>query len=124
MPPNRLAPPTTAAANADKSIVLSADVSNLGKNNWSNLGVGVSNFINIFNPEVVVLAGFLSSLYRFDQKYFHAVLRLHTIPAALEGAQVFVAELGSNTLAIGASELIFEDLIADPSALSQISRSR
>lgn len=94
----------------------------LAKKQLEALGIGVANFINIFNPEVVVLAGFLSGLYRFDQKYFHEVLRKHTIPAALERMQVFVAELGSNTLAIGATELIFEDLIADPSALSRISK--
>ena len=88
------------------------------------MGIGVANFINIFNPEVVVLAGFLSGLYRFDQKYFHEILRLYTIPAALEGVQVFVAELGSNSLAIGASELIFEELIADPNAFAQISKPK
>ncbi len=96
----------------------------LAKKQLEALGIGVANFINIFNPEVVVLAGFLSGLYRFDQKFFHEVLKLHTIPAALEGTQVFVAELGSNSLAIGASELIFEDLIADPNALSQIAKAK
>jgi predicted NBD/HSP70 family sugar kinase len=78
------------------------------------LAIGVANFANIFNPEVVVLAGFLGGIYRFDQKYFHQILRRHAIPAALEGFQVFIGELGSNSLAIGASELIFEDLIQDP----------
>lgn len=96
----------------------------LAKKQLEALGIGVANFINIFNPEVVVLAGFLSGLYRFDQKYFHEILKLYTIPAALEGVQVFVAELGSNSLAIGASELIFEELIADPSAFAQISRPK
>lgn len=96
----------------------------LAKKQLEALGIGVANFINIFNPEVVVLAGFLSGLYRFDQKYFHEILRQHTIPAALEVMQVFVAELGSNSLAIGASELIFEDLIADPNALSQIAKAK
>jgi predicted NBD/HSP70 family sugar kinase len=86
----------------------------VAKRQLEALAIGVSNFVNIFNPELVVLAGFLSGLYRFDQKYFHQVLKRHTIPAALEGLQVFVGELGSNSLAIGASELIFEDLIQDP----------
>jgi predicted NBD/HSP70 family sugar kinase len=86
------------------------------------LGVGVANFINIFNPEVVVLAGFLSGLYRFDQRYFYDILREHAIPAALEGMNVFVSELGSNSLAIGASELIFEELIAEPSSFAHIQK--
>lgn len=95
----------------------------LAKKQLEALGIGVASFINIFNPEVVVLAGFLSGLYRFDQKYFHEILRLHAIPAALESTQVFVEELGSNSLAIGASELIFEDLIADPSSLGRLTSS-
>ena len=94
----------------------------LAKKQLEALGIAVANFINIFNPEVVVLAGFLSGLYRFDQKYFHEVLKRNTIPAALEGVSVFVAELGSNSLAIGASELIFEELIADPNSFAHIAR--
>jgi predicted NBD/HSP70 family sugar kinase len=92
----------------------------LAKKQLEALAIGVANFVNIFNPEIVVLAGFLSGLYRFDQKYFHLVLKRHTIPAALEGVSIFVAELGSNSLAIGASELIFEELIADPMAFTHI----
>ena len=96
----------------------------LAKKQLEALGIGVANFINIFNPEVVVLAGFLSGLYRFDQKFFHEILKLHAIPAALDGVSVFVAELGSNSLAIGASELIFEELIADPNSFSHISKPK
>ena len=92
----------------------------LVKRQLEALAIGVANFANIFNPEVVVLAGFLGGIYRFDQKYFHQILRRHAIPAALEGFQVFIGELGSNSLAIGASELIFEDLIQDPSKYAGI----
>lgn len=87
---------------------------NLAKKQLEALAIAVANYANIFNPEVVVLAGFLGAVYRFDQKYFHQILKQHAIPAVLEGLQVFNGELGSNSLAIGASELIFEDLIQDP----------
>jgi predicted NBD/HSP70 family sugar kinase len=79
------------------------------------LGIATANLANIFNPEVFVLAGFLRFLYRFDQNYFHRVVKKHAIPAVLEGMQVFVNELGTNSLAIGASELVFQEAIADPS---------
>jgi predicted NBD/HSP70 family sugar kinase len=92
----------------------------LARKQLEALAIAVSNLLNIFNPEIVVLAGFLSPLYRFDQKYFHQILRRHTIPAALEGFQVFVGELGLNSLAIGASEMIFEDLIQDPASYSGV----
>jgi hypothetical protein len=32
----------------------------------------------------------------------------------MEGMQIFVNELGTNSLAIGASELVFQEVIADP----------
>jgi predicted NBD/HSP70 family sugar kinase len=86
----------------------------LAKKQLEALGIATANLANIFNPEVFVLAGFLRFLYRFDQNYFHRVIKKHAIPAVLEGMQVFVNELGANSLAIGASELVFQEAIADP----------
>lgn len=86
----------------------------LVKKQLEALGIATANLANIFNPELVVLAGFLRLLYRFDQNYFHRVIKKHAIPAVLEGMQVFVNELGANSLAIGASELVFQEAIADP----------
>jgi predicted NBD/HSP70 family sugar kinase len=94
----------------------------LAKRQIESLAIGVANFVNIFNPQTVVLAGFLASLYRFDQKHFHQVLRRHAIPAALDELEVFVGELGANALAIGASELVFEDLIADPYQYAKVTK--
>lgn len=86
----------------------------LARKQLEALGIATANLANIFNPEVFVLAGFLRFLYRFDQNYFHRVVKKHAIPAVLEGMQVFVDELGANSLAIGASELVFQEVIADP----------
>ena len=86
----------------------------LARKQLEALGIATANLANIFNPEVFVLAGFLRFLYRFDQNYFHRVVKKHAIPAVLEGMQVFVNELGANSAAIGASELVFQEVIADP----------
>ena len=86
----------------------------LARRQLEALGIATANLANIFNPEVFVLAGFLRFLYRFDQNYFHRVIKKHAIPAVLEGMQIFVNELGTNSLAIGASELVFQEAIADP----------
>ena len=86
----------------------------LARKQLEALGIATANLANIFNPEVFVLAGFLRFLYRFDQNYFHRVVKKHAIPAVLEGMQIFVNELGANSLAIGASELVFQEVIADP----------
>lgn len=78
------------------------------------LAVATANLINIFNPETVVLAGFLRSLYRFDQSLFREHLKLHAVPANLRSLDIFLDELGANSVAIGATELVFEHLIANP----------
>jgi len=90
----------------------------LARKQLEALGIATANLANIFNPEVFVLAGFLRFLYRFDQNYFHRVIKKHAIPAVLEGLQIFVNELGANSLAIGASELVFQEVIADPAKYS------
>lgn len=78
------------------------------------LAVATANLINIFNPETVVLAGFLRSLYRFDQSLFLECLKKHAIPANLRSLNIFLDELGGNSVAIGAAELVFEHLMMNP----------
>lgn len=83
------------------------------------LAITAANLINIFNPETLVLAGFLRSLYRFDQSLFMDRLREHAVPANLRLLNVFLDELGGNSVAIGAAELVFEDLMAQPEKLNR-----
>lgn len=83
------------------------------------LAVATANLVNIFNPETVVLAGFLRSLYRFDQSLFIERLKEHAIPANVRSLNIFLDELGGNSVAIGAAELVFEHLIAEPERVSR-----
>lgn len=83
------------------------------------LAVATANLVNIFNPETVVLAGFLRSLYRFDQSLFLEYLKEHTVAANLRSLNIFLDELGGNSVAIGAAELVFEHLMAYPEKLSR-----
>ena len=79
------------------------------------LGLGLSNFVNIFNPQVVVLAGFLTSLFRFDEERLINRMREGALGAAHERVVIRSAELGSDLLMFGAAELPFGDLISRPS---------
>jgi predicted NBD/HSP70 family sugar kinase len=82
------------------------------------LGVGISNFVNIFNPEVIVLAGFLVSLFKFDSERLLSKMREGSLNAAHERVVIRAGELGSDLLMVGASELPFYNLIERPSAIS------
>jgi predicted NBD/HSP70 family sugar kinase len=71
--------------------------------------------VNIFNPQVVVLAGFLTSLFSFDADRLINKLKEGALSAAHERVVVRAAELGSDLLMFGAAELPFGDLISRPS---------
>jgi predicted NBD/HSP70 family sugar kinase len=78
------------------------------------LAVAIANYVNIFNPQIIVLGGFLPALYWYDQERLLAGIAKGSLFASREGIIVRVAELGARTLLIGAAELPFTTLINDP----------
>ncbi len=76
---------------------------------------GIASFVNIFNPQVIVLAGFLSSLFEFDRERVLAEVKANSLDASSEAVLIRSAELGSDLLMIGAAELPFAKLLARPS---------
>ncbi|MEP6480126.1 MAG: ROK family protein, partial [Rhodoglobus sp.] len=77
------------------------------------LAIAVSSAVNLFNPNMVVLGGFLGDLYRAGGSDGRALYR-RSIKAARDDIRVELAALGSEQLMIGAGELVFSELIADP----------
>ena len=80
------------------------------------LALGLSNFVNIFNPQVVVLAGFLTSLFSFNSERLISKMKEGALSAAHEPVIVRNGQLGADLLMFGAAELPFEDLIKRPSS--------
>ena len=80
------------------------------------LGVALRNAINIFNPGRVVLGGFLAALVSVDGAYLEGIVRRQPLAASREGVTVVPAELGRDILMIGAAELAFAGLLADPAS--------
>lgn len=83
------------------------------------LAVAIANYVNIFNPQIIVLGGFLPALYWYDQERLLAGIAKGSLFASREGIIVRVAELGARTLLIGAAELPFGSLIADPAGAAE-----
>ena len=83
----------------------------------SLLVVALAGAINILNPQLVVLGGFLAALLAVDADRLRAAVGSHSLGAAFGIVRLSAAELGANLLMIGAAELAFEGLLDDPAAL-------
>lgn len=84
------------------------------------LGIGVANLVNIFNPQVVILSGFLASLFKFDNDRLLEEFRRHTLVASQEEVVVTPGKLNANLLMIGAAELPIRQIIENPSSVSEM----
>ena len=78
------------------------------------LADGLSNFVTIFNPQAIVLGGFLTSLFNFDSGRLIERMKSNSVGASAERVVVRPARLGSNLLMVGAAELPFEMLMRNP----------
>ena len=78
------------------------------------LAVALSNAVNVFNPELAVLGGYLATLLAWRPAALVDAVTAATIPAAAEGVSIVPAALGEDRLLIGAAELAFRSLLRDP----------
>lgn len=78
------------------------------------LGFGVANLVNIFNPGVVIFGGTLRDLYLATAARVRSRLNSMALPAAREQVRLRTPQLGEDAALIGAAELAFEHLLADP----------
>lgn len=75
------------------------------------LGIGLANFVNIFNPELIVLGGGL--IERLGSEYLEKVeqtMRQYAMPELSKHVQLTNAMLGDNTVIIGAAMLLSDSL--------------
>lgn len=80
------------------------------------LGIGLSGIINVLNPELVLLGGRLTASYPFVRSTLEAELDRRALPASRRLVRVIPTSLGADAPLIGAAELAFEPLLADPAA--------
>lgn len=83
------------------------------------LAVALSNAINVLNPSLVVLGGFLTDLRGFDPEAFDTTVGGQVVAAAWADTRIMPARLGADRLLIGAAELAFAPLVADPAGSRQ-----
>ncbi|THG31089.1 ROK family transcriptional regulator [Naasia lichenicola] len=95
----------------------SPDVQAVIRRQLDHLSTAVSTVVNLFNPQMVVLGGFLASLDRAQPGRLETLVRERALPVSSEGLSIQRAQLGSSILMIGAAELAFSELLADPTHL-------
>ncbi len=78
------------------------------------LGRGLAGVVNLLNPRVIVLGGYLRSLYPLIRADVESEMAVHALTAPRELVRVTLPGLGGDSVLHGAAELAFEPLLADP----------
>ncbi|MGY3319725.1 ROK family protein [Arthrobacter sp. TE12232] len=78
------------------------------------LGIALRNAVNIFNPDAIVLDGFLGTLHALAPGSLQAMLLSQAMDGPAGQAKIYRAALGSDLMMIGAAELAFTPFLADP----------
>jgi predicted NBD/HSP70 family sugar kinase len=86
-----------------------------------SLGFAVANMVNLLNPRLVVMGGSLEDVLSLAQVQVEAALDQHAMAAARSMVELRASGLGEDGSLLGAAELAFGPLMADPlSALASL----
>jgi len=80
------------------------------------LATALANAVNVLNPSVVVLGGFLATIAAHDPEALADAVAAQAMPSNIEGLDIRVASLAEDRLLIGAAEIAFADVLRDPGA--------
>lgn len=78
------------------------------------LGLGVANLVKIFNPEMVIFGGVLRELYLGAAARIRTQINTMTLAASRERLRLRTSALGDDATLMGAAELAFAQVLADP----------
>ncbi|MFD8560090.1 ROK family transcriptional regulator [Streptosporangium canum] len=78
------------------------------------LGIGVANLINLFNPGIVIFGGMLREMYPGAAPQVRARIATNVLPVARERVRLHTSALGDDATLVGAAELGFSELLANP----------
>ena len=80
------------------------------------VGFGLAGLVNVLNPRLVVLGGLLGRIHPYVGDVVDRELDRLTLPAPRRLVRVVPGSLGADAPILGAAELAFEPLLADPAA--------
>ncbi|WP_240630190.1 ROK family transcriptional regulator [Specibacter cremeus] len=79
-----------------------------------HLATALRNVVNVFNPEAIVLDGFLAALHGVAAEELDAAVAAQAIREPAAQVHISRAALGPDLMMVGAAELAFAALLADP----------
>lgn len=83
------------------------------------LAIGLRNMVNACNPEVIVLGGFLAGLHDVDGDRIDSLVRRSALHGPADQVRIVSSTLGGRAnRSLGAADLVFRGLLADPAAAS------
>lgn len=78
------------------------------------LGIGIANLVNAFNPELVVLGGALSLASEFLMPAIRRAVELHTLSQPGEMLEIASSAHGADACVMGAVALVLDDILRQP----------
>jgi predicted NBD/HSP70 family sugar kinase len=78
------------------------------------LGIGIAGLVNLFNPQLVVLGGMHGRILPAVRPVVEAEMARRALPASRAMVRIVASSLGQDAPLLGAAELAFEPLLADP----------
>jgi hypothetical protein len=70
--------------------------------------------VNLLNPQIVVLGGYLRPLYRWVEREVRDELAARALRISGMQPRIVLPRLGDHSVLMGASEVAFRRLLADP----------
>ncbi|MBQ0988315.1 ROK family transcriptional regulator [Streptomyces sp. F63] len=111
--------PATTGRQAVRAVIEAADRGDITARSalhtigdW--LAIGIANLVNLYNPAAVIFGGTLPDIYLGAAAHIRSSINTHTLAAARENVRFRVCRLGNDTVLVGAAELAFTHLFADP----------
>ncbi|WP_084073826.1 ROK family transcriptional regulator [Demequina sp. NBRC 110052] len=80
----------------------------------------ISDLASVFNPDLVVLGGFLGSLYSLAPEILDAAVEADSFAEVTQGMRIARATLGARAQLIGAAEVCFLPLLRRPAAFGAL----
>jgi predicted NBD/HSP70 family sugar kinase len=82
------------------------------------LGVALGGAVNLLNPQLIILGGFLGSLYALNPERLHQVVSNEALAVPWSDVLISRPKLGPDLLMVGGAEIAFAALLADPAGVS------
>jgi glucokinase-like ROK family protein len=97
------------AANQGDSVALRA-LQEVGE----QLGIGVANLVNVFNPEMIVLGGALSLASPFILPVVEQIVEVNALTPNIENISIVASAHHADATVMGATALVLDEILREP----------